>query len=558
MPSAADRPRPFRNLILIVLGAFLVFWVGWKLLQAMGILNQVQRSAVSFKVLAGPVNVSMEGADMRRVEEAKLFASDRIVSNTGGKASLRFFDGSIVGIDELSEVTIDESSNGTKSASIALTLITGRLVVAIPQQQSDSAAVPTERTIVTPGYTVTLPAGTRAVVEARAIRVLEAEDLGVTVTVDDVDDAAFIGEGQQLVLPAGTPTGSLYAYRDTIDPMALRVAAAFSLSALPSTTTGSGSSVNTGTSVQDVLTVSSPTQNQQVTGATVRIEGKAGPGAARVRINGHDANVDIESGAFSQDLSVSKGTTMDILVEALDERNVVVMQVQRTVRLKPAEFLAPTIVSPAAQGSVYRTNKKKFEISGTAPAGAASITVNDYKLLLFKEGDSKWTYLANADLGNVLPGRNVFTVIATDSDGKKSPPATLTILLEEGAEGIVTAGTTGSAASAAAEPEQADEATLPKNAPLSPGTLTITAPTTGEPYTATGSEVLIEGTTAASTDSVWVNGYKLRLYKPGATFWNYFARTQYATLKKGLNTYVINARNAKGEIVDTATYQITY
>jgi len=30
------------------------------------------------------------------------------------------------------------------------------------------------------------------------------------------------------------------------------------------------------------------------------------------------------------------------------------------------------------------------------------------------------------------------------------------------------------------------------------------------------------------------------------------------TLKKGVNTYVVNARNAEGQLLDTLTYTVTY
>ena len=91
-----------------------------------------------------------------------------------------------------------------------------------------------------------------------------------------------------------------------------------------------------------------------------------------------------------------------------------------------------------------------------------------------------------------------------------------------------------------------------------PGTLAVTGPAAGTQFTATGSEFLLEGTTPKSTASVWVNGYKLQLYTPGKTFWNYIAKVEFKTLKVGTNVYKIVARNAKDEILDVLEYTVTY
>lgn len=544
---------------LLCAGVLLVLWGGWRGLQALGILNQVQRMRAELSVTAGDVNVSLEGGELRKAADAKLYADDRVVSNSGGRAQLKFFDGSLASLEELSDVTITRSEKGTKRSTISLMLQQGRLAISVPSSLSLTGSS-MQHIVQTSSYTASLPAGTKAVFSQRGVQVADAEGLGVTIAVEGVQEPAYVGEGQQLLLPDGTISGSLYSYRSAVDPAAVRLVTGLSLTQQPLDLPSTPQDASDVGLLQDALTLSSPLEDELVTTSTVQVRGQAGPAVQRVRINGHDAKLDPADGSFSQELAVTKGATMEVLAEALDLRDVVIAQQQRTVRLKPAELQKPVITSPAGDGSTYRTGKMKFEIRGTAPAGAAGIVVNDYRLQLFKQGDTAWAYLANADLGNVSIGTNVFTVYAVDAAGTKGPAATLTVILEEGAtDGTVTQGGTSSSGTAASsEPEQVDEATLPKNAPLSPGSLTVTAPTTGAPYVATETEILIEGNTSKDTDSVWVNGYKLRLYKPGATFWNYYARTQYATLKKGKNTYVVNARNAKGELLDTVTYEITY
>lgn len=551
LPSAADQPRPLRMLLILLIGAILVVWIGWKGLQALGILNQVQRMRADFTVLAAPVNVSIEGGDLREAQDAKLYTGDRVVTNSGGRAQMSFFDGSSLGIDQLSDLTIENSDQGTKSSALALNLQKGQIVWTTPTAQSFSGSI--TRTVVTPLYTASLPTNTKAVFTEREIQVLSADGIGITVKAKNAKDSVSIGEGQQLSIPDGTIAGSLYTYRSLLDPMAVREAAQFAVT-VPGTQTGSGQTVANVTGSGEIISLTEPTDNQIVKGTTVEVKGTAGPTVQKVRINGYEATIDPEDGSFTQELAVTQGSSMDVLVEGLDGRGVVIGQQHRTVRLQVAKLDAPTITSPAPAGSVYRTQKTKFTISGTAPAGAAGIVVNDYRLQLFKPGDTTWAYLVNKDLGNFQDGTNTITVYAVDAAGGVSSGATITILLEAGTEGVVT----GQTASASSEQPQVDEKTLPQNSPTAAGTLSITAPTAGLPYTSTGSEVLIEGKTSPQTDSIWVNGYKLRLYTAGKTYWNYYAREQYGTLKKGKNTYVVNARDAKGNILDTLTYEIDY
>jgi hypothetical protein len=91
-----------------------------------------------------------------------------------------------------------------------------------------------------------------------------------------------------------------------------------------------------------------------------------------------------------------------------------------------------------------------------------------------------------------------------------------------------------------------------------PGSLSVTAPMPGTQYAATETGFLLEGATLPETYSVWVNGYRLRLYEPGKTFWNYKVSTEIGTLKRGENVYRIVARNSKGEILDTLEYTVTF
>lgn len=207
---------------------------------------------------------------------------------------------------------------------------------------------------------------------------------------------------------------------------------------------------------------------------------------------------------------------------------------------------APTITVPAATGQTYRTNEEEVILRGTSPASATAIYVNDYKLQLFTPSKGTWSYLASQSLGNMRQGQNVYNVTAEDAEGKRSDPASITIIVGEG-EG-------GAQSSSVA----LDSSTLPQNAPLDSGSLAVTGPTAGAMHTETGTGFLLEGTTSAQTASVWVNDYRLQLFVPGKTYWNYIASVAFGNLKRGQNTYRVVARNENNEILDVLEYTVTF
>ncbi|MDP7068901.1 MAG: hypothetical protein QF815_00095, partial [Candidatus Peribacteraceae bacterium] len=195
-----------------------------------------------------------------------------------------------------------------------------------------------------------------------------------------------------------------------------------------------------------------------------------------------------------------------------------------------------------------------IEISGKPPAGAVGIMVNDYRLQLFKPGNTEWSYLANTKFDNYHYGENVFEVTAINRGGYKSDPAILRVVLGEGEEGVIE------------DPEDTDtqphrtrtteEADLTNNLPLMPGSVTIYAPTNGSAYATSDLEILIEGNVPPEAQTVWVNSYRLRLFEQGKGFFNYIASVELSTLKRGKNVYDIVIRSESGHVLDQLEYVI--
>ncbi len=534
----------------VIIAAVLYFVVGW-LLSAMGVGNHVERKSVQLDVQNNSnVTVSLEGGLMQRADKRlKLLPEDRIVANAGGRAMLTFFDGTMIRMDEQSELMIDESSLGTSSSDVAVTLERGAIWARTPSTQSFSGAI--TRTIATDNYVATLPGDAEVVLGAHTVLVFSADGDGVLIAASGADDT-YVGEGQQLLVPEEEAfIGDLRRYRSAMDPLAVR-RAFIEESRATAPVQNAGDTGSTPPGDVNLITMEMPVDGQTVSGSTVRVQGKVGARIERVRVNGYPASIDRQQGTYSQELAMPSTNTFTIRVEALDRTGVVVEQLERTVKPGSAGTApSPVISNPGRNGETVRTAAEEVEIRGTAPSGTTAVYVNDYKLMLFRAGDADWSYLASKRFDNLKDGDNVFSVVAEDSSGARSAAATITIVV--GANGPTTpAGATSSA------PAAVNEATLPNNTPLKPGTIAVTAPTPGNSATHSGTGFLLEGTTGSDTASVWVNGYQLKLYTSGRTFWNYWATAAYGTLKPGSNVYRIVTRNKENQILDVFTYTVEY
>lgn len=559
MAAPSQSPRILRKVIFYAVLLLLLYLAGKWVIGLFGGGNAIQSRTVLMTVEGGGrVNVSFDGGLMQpAADTVKLHPGDRVATGTSGLASLEFFDGSRMRLDAQSELMIDESEQGSESSSMELELTKGSLWVRTPETSAFSGSI--VRTITTPLFGLTLPSDTETVIEQSGIMVFSADDAGVAMDIRDAEETVYIGEGQQILLPKGGEiAGNVLRFRSAIDPLAIH------RDFIENARLATGRAVRTGSGAMqddDMLVVQSPQDNATITASTVRVDGSVGLRVDRVRVNGYLASIDRERGTFGQELAMRAGDeSMSIHVEALDARGLVLAEVNRSVKRgdNPAGQTAanqPAITLPAKAGETYRTQKTEFEIRGTAPAGTEGIMVNEYKLQLFRPGDTTWSYLASTALNNLKEGTNFFDVYALDAQGNKGTPVRLTVLLGQGSEGVIATGSSSATSSAA---PQLDESQLPKNDPLMPGTLSVTGPTAGSQHTATGSEFLLMGTTPRETSSVWVNGYKLQLYGPGKTYWNYIAKVEYQTLKRGTNTYRIVARNAENQILDTFTYTVEY
>ena len=69
---------------------------------------------------------------------------------------------------------------------------------------------------------------------------------------------------------------------------------------------------------------------------------------------------------------------------------------------------------------------------------------------------------------------------------------------------------------------------------------------------------VVKGDAPAGTRTIKINDYKLSKYIGGQTKWDYIASTRFATLKSGLNTYVVKALDKEGKEIDSLIFSINY
>jgi hypothetical protein len=552
--GASQHPN-IRKIVTAVVILFIVYWAGSKILGWFGVGNPRERSAVTVQVDSGSsAEVSLDGNDWQHAENGmKIYWDDAVRTGAATRVTLGFFEGTRVRLDESSELSIYDSAKGRKESTIALVLKRGSLFVDVPEHVALSGSI--IRTIEGPQFTYTLVPGTKAFIAPTTLLVFRAEGQGMGISARK-HDAIVIGEGQKWVVGSGALQDDLYAYRSPLDAATARnafVTESQTLFSQQNSSSSSAASLPEG----EFLTLSEPAAGDSLEGSTLTIRGKVTKDVARVEVNGRDVPIDEDGVSFAQTMVPPDGTD-DIVVEvqAFDPNGTLLSDIKRTVKRLPVTLTPPSIDAPAKTGETYRTQKDEFVLRGTAPRGATGIMVNDYLLQLFDPSKGTWSYLAALRLGNLKEGANRFDVYALypgpGGTQRKSDAATVTILIEEGPVGVVSTSSAGSAGSSASSKP------VLNNPPLKPGSLAVIAPAAGTSATVTGTGTLIEGTTIRETDTLWVNDYRLQLYKPGKLNWNYIASPDIKNLKRGKNTFVIISRNAKGEVLDKMEYVIEY
>ncbi len=217
--SIERKPVLLRRIVSIGILLLIVWYIGGKIFPYF--LSSIGKNAsVLLTVKEGSsVQFSLQGQSWQAaVSNVKLYPGDKVMTKSGGDASLTFFDGSRIRLDEASEISVEESdrqSEGTSTESVALQ--SGRLWVSSVQKSAFTGAI--VRLVSTTNFDLDIPANTQAVVSATALTVLHADGIGITVTLKAGRNRVIsIGEGQMFTLT----DQALKALADGQDPYDFR------------------------------------------------------------------------------------------------------------------------------------------------------------------------------------------------------------------------------------------------------------------------------------------------------------------------------------------------
>lgn len=236
-----------------------------------------------------------------------------------------------------------------------------------------------------------------------------------------------------------------------------------------------------------------------------------------------------------------------IEISAAKENQAIVPEVQEEVK-DPNALASPEILSPLS-GEIISSDIDVLKIEGSAPPEATLIIVNGFTLTKFQPGDRKWSYFAAKKFGTLVPGENTFSVYAITRDGTKSEPSSITITYEGVPQQTLikdlqsTAATTHTAKAAQIE-NDFKAPIINKPSPLA----------NGETHKTSEDVVTISGNVAPGTQTVKVNGYKLKKFKPGNTEFTYIASAKYgvrSNLLVGENKYEVVALGPDGKQAST-------
>lgn len=532
----------------------------WKGLSWLRTDWRVDHPAVMVQVeKGGSVTLSVAGEEAIPIEGVvDMYEGDTLHTEEHSTAAMGFFDGTRIHLDGETSITIEEMRKGRKEDAIGLELLNGKIFVALPKGAASGEIL---RHMKTPVFSLEFPPGTEALVTRDTLAVFDAGNtLGVVLRVPGTSTDLFIGEGQQITIPEDL-TGkeqNIYAFRSPLES-ALQTSPFVKKSRTVLPPPPPPKLITELPPPEETLNVLAPEEGAIVLSASIDVRGIFGKGVTSIRVNGYLAT--IEGNTFSKELALPSDEKVDIRITALNADGIILAEESRTVRRDLKPTIPPTILAPAGSGATFRTAKTELELRGNAPEGAAGIVVNDYRLQLFQLGDRTWSYLASTNLGNFHPGMNTYDIVAIDDAGNRSAPVHITILLETGEEGIVEEGIRNQPFDKTQGKEPVTRNLndiLPRNPPTEPGSIAVTVPTKGEPYTTSRREFSIYGITSPNTHTVWVNNFRLQLYTPGKDTWKYITSVQMGTMKRGENHYTIIARDSSGNILDRLEYTVIF
>ncbi len=388
---ARVRKIKFMKPLLFILAIIVFFWI---LAQIWGFFSNLISSDLDSPaqvyIVEGKTQIlSFGSGDYAPLLSGQaLLEGDRVRTLTDSRAVVEFYDGTILRMDEGTDLMLEEVDKGKNEGSILVRVNTGDVWVNKPSnaELKSNVVVTTDYLKVNADSTIFamragLPESVRVVDENLLVEVLEEGQ-----SLDQIE----VSVGQELILTS-----------DAYD--------AFLRRETPS--------------VLDALDINF----QQNSWYKFNTDEDASPSQFAV-----DPALSDGSGTVIESENPLEGAADDFVDSLPDDNS------------SSAALDSPQVTSPS-QGSTQ--NSETIDILGNAPVGAEKIMVtsfeegspNPYVLKGFTPGDSTFRYIATFDggNGNLVIGENRFEIVAIDAEGNESPTSTLVFDYELAADAEV-------------------------------------------------------------------------------------------------------------------------
>lgn len=484
-PRRGNRFFPF--LILIGLGILAVWGVSWWF-QYQGTTENLEVNKVFIYFERGNGQILSWGeTDWKRVYPGEvLWEGDTLRTGRSSRAVLVFYDGTIMRVDENSEVSLNRIEKKKSEQTAEVTIGRGSIWV----NKQDDAEWYFSLLVRTDDLRITSPSTIFAITQKLDswVRVLEGQ---VQVEVLDQDaekerilETYNLGVGQEIEIGFGEleklralqpvsvvsrisgdfEESEWYQWNQQEDLRPTDFAEKTELPDLGENLDDEvevGTGVNTDNSgilgeeiVSPELTVTFPAESPFETEKdSIDIIGTANAVTSKIKVNWlHQDEKDeyflqhYELGA--EDWRYSAAVKYDNMkvgenryritgfdVEGM-ESEVLEVIVNLVVEVSEEELTVPMVKSfngEVVSGTdyTYTTDADRVEIKGSCSERTYKIVVNDFALSKKDPGSTDWLYFADVKYDNLAPGENIYKVYAEDLEGDKSEMMEFTIIKEE-------------------------------------------------------------------------------------------------------------------------------
>ncbi len=558
-----DYIKPF-IIILIIIG---IIVVGWRLLNNMFLGESIDTLSqkVFLNIESGSVKaMTATDSEWKNVpDNIYLYEGESLKTKSDGRATLTFFDQSIVRLDKNSEVKFSSIKKVNEATNIELDLVEGKAWANIDfMSDSDSSFTTTTDLI-----TVDSRGGVLAVTYPGTVYVVSGSAQVALKHDDEIIKSVNVGVGQELMVDAkiiqdineGLDKEILFALDDSFKASNWYRWNRQKDSALTAFEESEDEVIIEEEEIDEeevseedeaiisdrLLTVTRPASGTETNKNTISAEGLYDESRVSVvYINGASAT-----------LSGNKWNVSSIMLG--DGENEISVEVedgsgQRTkmdsifVTFDDVAPVMPVIEEPGSNDEEVTIADIEQIISGTVSKDTEAVIVNDYRLSKYVPGSEEFTYYAKMAYANLEVGENEYEVIAEDKAGNQSDTAKIILILEQ---------ETVDEKKAESEDEVSDDSE--PAAATSSGGVKITSPNNGESFETTETAFEIKGNVPSNTAKVIVNDYQLQAFEAGDTTFKYRANSTLGTLVIGQNnTYTVKAYDDEDELLGSASISI--